>query len=273
MSDARPPGTRSGLLVAWANAWVAGRVSYDEVIEQVTGDDEPHRVTGLPGAEEPAGVPLGWALPVLRGYNALSVVLPVPGDPRGLPPEVGLGGLALAAGEAVLAVGEADPAGAPATAPGDCLAMVPAIERHGSAIGSVTVTVHWRCMTASAPRPDPLSVPEAEHDLTTALRDAASQLADLDVATWQPWTAAALDGLRRSAPGPALPAGQDSHAVRLLAQADRLAAVLDLAAGDAPGGAAPVAEAAARSTALRPLAQAVRRARVAAYNAVPAPRR
>jgi hypothetical protein len=57
--------------------------------------------------------------------------------------------------------------------------------------------------------------------------------------------------------------------VRLLAQADRLAAVLDLAAADAPGGSVTSAETRARDEALRPVATAVRRARLAAYNAVP----
>jgi hypothetical protein len=46
-------------------------------------------------------------------------------------------------------------------------------------------------------------------------------------------------------------------------------AVLDLARQDAPGGAVTGAEARARDDALRPLAVALRRARVAAYNAVP----
>ena len=55
---------RSGVLAAWTSAWLAGEAAYDDVVARVTGDDEPHRVTGLPGV---AGeTPLGWALPVLR---------------------------------------------------------------------------------------------------------------------------------------------------------------------------------------------------------------
>jgi hypothetical protein len=67
---------------------------------------------------------------------------------------------------------------------------------------------------------------------------------------------------------PDLPPGHDGRAVRLLAQADRLSAVLDLAAVD-PGGSVTGAGARARDEALRPLHTAVRRARLAAYNAVP----
>jgi hypothetical protein len=45
--------------------------------------------------------------------------------------------------------------------------------------------------------------------------------------------------------------------------------VLDLARADAPGGAVTGAEARARDDAIHPLATAIRRARQAAYNAVP----
>jgi hypothetical protein len=61
--------------------------------------------------------------------------------------------------------------------------------------------------------------------------------------------------------------------LRLLAQADRLAAVLDLAHDDAPGGAVTSQEARRRAEILRPLETAIRRARLAAYNAVTADRR
>ncbi|HEX6755541.1 MAG TPA: hypothetical protein VF109_06310, partial [Mycobacteriales bacterium] len=89
-----------------------------------------------------------------------------------------------------------------------------------------------------------------------------------DVASWRPELASGLARLRRGMT-PDLPPGHDGRAVRLLAQADRLAAVLELALQDAPGGSVNVAEARARDEALRPLAVALRRARVAAYNAVP----
>jgi hypothetical protein len=55
----------------------------------------------------------------------------------------------------------------------------------------------------------------------------------------------------------------------VLGRAERLAKVLDLAMADAPGAAVNHAQAAARDDALRPLAQAVREATVAAFNWVP----
>ena len=55
----------------------------------------------------------------------------------------------------------------------------------------------------------------------------------------------------------------------VLGRAQRLAQVLDLAMADAPGAAVNHAQAAARDSALRPLADAVREAVTAAYNTVP----
>ena len=247
---------RSGVLAAWASAWLAGEAAYDDVLTRVTGSDEPHRVTGAPVTAGPdETVPLGWLLPVLRerSPDGVAVVLPVPGDPRGLPGPGPFTTGALDAREAVLGRG---------------LGMVPRITEHGSALGSRTTCVLWTAYELATPAPDPLTVAEAEHDLTAATRDAASALAALDVASWRPEVADELAKVRRGST-PDLPPGHDGRAVRLLAQADRLSAVLDLAAADAPGGAVNSAEARARDAALRPLHTAVRRARLAAYNAVP----
>ena len=92
---------RSGVLAAWTSAWLAGEAAYDDVVARVTGDDEPHRVTGLPGVD--GETPLGWALPVLRerSPDGVRAVLPVAGDPRGLPGPGPFTTAALAAGEAV----------------------------------------------------------------------------------------------------------------------------------------------------------------------------
>jgi len=245
---------RSGVFAAWASAWLAGEAAYDDVVTRVTGADEPHRATGaLLGSPQP--VPLAWVAPLLRERcpDGLAAVLPVPGDPRGLPGPGPFTSAALAAGEAVA---------------GRSLGLVPAVTEHGSELDSRSVCVLWTVYEIAEPAPDPLTVPEAEHDLTAATRDAASALAALDVASWRPELADGLARVRRGST-PDLPPGHDGRAVRLLAQADRLGAVLELAASDAPGGAVTAGEARARDDALRPLAVAVRRARVAAYNAVP----
>jgi hypothetical protein len=246
---------RSGLLAVWANAWLAGRASYDEVITRVTGDDEPHRVGGLPDRDD---VPLGWALTELRARDtsALRLVLPVAGDPRGLPAGTDFASAALEAGEGALGCG---------------LGLVPTVTLHGAPQGSKAVTVHWHFYEVAEPRPDLLSVVDAEHELTGTLREVASDLARLDVASWRPEIAEAVASIRET-PRMQLPAGHDPRAARLLAQADRLAAVLHLADADAPGGSVTGQDARQRADLLRPLATAVRRARLAAYNAESADR-
>ncbi|HEX5494630.1 MAG TPA: hypothetical protein VFX70_08680 [Mycobacteriales bacterium] len=267
---------RSGLLAAWGSAWLAGRVSYDDAVDAVTGADEPHRVVGLAAphlagsdgiADEPAegpgdgpvgapaedpGVPLGWLLTALRdrGSTAVRLVLPVPGDPRGLPGPGPFTSAAVTANEAVLVPG---------------LGAVPALTRHGSAVGSAATSVRWTAYRVGEPTPDPLSVAEAEHDLAAALREATAALVEVDAASWSPGGAPDADLVRRHAE-PRLPPGWPARAVRLLVQADRLAGVLSLADADAPGGAVTGAQARARDEALRPLRTAVRRARLAAYN-------
>lgn len=243
---------RSGVFAAWTSAWLAGEAAYDDVVSRVTGDDEPHRVTGLPGVE--GEQPLGWVLPVLRDRSPEGVrtVLPAAGDPRGLPGPGPFTTAALAAGEAVIGRG---------------IGLVPHVTAHGS-VQDQTSCVLWTVHEVPEAAPDPLTVAEAEHDLTAATRDAASALAALDVASWRPEVADGLARMRRGVT-PDLPPGHEARAVRLLASADRLAAVLDLARADSPGGAVTGAEARARDEAVRPLATAVRRARLAAYNAVP----
>lgn len=257
------PPLRSGLLAAWASAWLAGEVAYDEVIDVVTGADEPHRVAGLPGAAplpqapgEPADAPLGWLLSELRnrGVTAARLVLPVPGDPRGLPGPSPFTAAAIDAREAVVAGG---------------LGVVPTVTRHGSAVGSATHSVRWTVHRIGEQAPDPLTLGEARHDLELALRESTVALAEVDAASWRPGVGEDVARLRQQHT-PRLPPASDPRAVQLLVQADRLATILALADADAPGGAVSGAQARARAEALRPLRTAVRRARLAAYNAAPA---
>jgi hypothetical protein len=237
----------AGRFAVWATAWLTGRASYDEALDALLGDTA-HRVTGLPGSSE--AVPLGWALTALRGLGErrFRLVLPVPGDVRGVPAAPGLVAAALEAGQAAV---------------GDRLALVP--EATGSEV------VEWTAFPLAAPPPPPVedNLPRVAGELDLAVTGAARTLAGLDVARWHPEVPALLAGLARTAPGPVLPAGHDPVAVSVLGRAHRLAQVLDLAMADAPGGAVNHSQAAARDVALRPLADAVRAATVAAYNAVP----
>ncbi|MGY1620077.1 hypothetical protein ACI797_25340 [Geodermatophilus sp. SYSU D00691] len=239
----------AGRFAVWATAWLTGRTSYDEALDALLGDTA-HRVAGLPGTDE--AVPLGWALTALRGLGErrFRLVLPVPGDVRGLPRAPGLSALALEAGQAAV---------------GERLALVP------ESIGPEAIAWTAFPLDGVAPVPPPVegSLRAVSGQLDLAVGDAARTLADLDLARWNPEVPTLLAGLARSTGAPGLPPDHDPLALSVLGRAQRLARVLDLAMADAPGAAVTHAQAAARDDALRPLAQAVREATVAAYNAVP----
>ncbi len=238
----------AGRFAVWATAWLAGRTSYDTALDALT-DDRAHRVTGLPGSD--GAVPLGWALTALRGLGErrLRLVLPVPGDVRGLPRAPGLAALALESGQAAV---------------GEHVALVP------EELGPEATAWTAFGLDGVPPAPPPVegSLRQVSGALDLAVGDAARTLVALDLARWNPEVPALLAGLG-SARAPGLPPDTDPLALSVLARARRLARVLDLATADAPGAAVTHAQAAARDDALRPLATAVREATVAACNAVP----
>jgi hypothetical protein len=242
---------RSGALAAWTSAWLAGTTSIDEVVAAVTGDDAPHQVGGL--AEFDAElVPLRDALVAWRhSGQPVRLVLPVAGDVRGLPGPVDFRSTALEAGEAVC---------------GGTLGLVPhAIDYAPSSAPS---TVLWQAFTTESPPEDYQSLNDVQYELTHVIRDSACVLSAADVAGWIDDIADDLHDARRAGEHLNLPPRFPSRAVALVAQAERLQAVLDLAFRDPTGGAIDRTGIAARADGLRPLAAAVRRARLAGYNAL-----
>jgi hypothetical protein len=252
---------RSGRLAAWGNALIAGLASPDDAARKVVGPDAGHRIAGLPGDD---GTPVSpaFGLPRLRslGVRGLRLALPVAGHPLGLTGPPSFNELALEAGEAVL------------TAGGPALGLVPEVRVIGSP-GERITTVVWRCLPVrDAPPADVPSLGEAERELTEALRQATQELLRLDVAGSGPGAQAALDAYRtrrtRSVLAPCYP----PRAVRVLELAQRVGALVDIAAGrhsggTEQGGALSASQMVARSQALRPLERTARRAQVAAYNA------
>src|SRR6266545_2357741 len=238
---------RSGRFVAWARAWRAGLVPFDDAAAEIAGDEE-HLVADAPGT---------WTdVPLSEGITALSklhpdeirLVLPAPGDPRGLPGPGPVTGEAVVAGQ---------------------LGLVPEVRSHTSGSGDAFETVLWRVygLPDAARTCDEPTAAEAEAELSAALADATRALAKLDVAQWRPELAGALAALRRPDNGTDLPPGYDPRARRLYARASVLDRVLALAEHAAPGGAVTGFEARQRDEALRPLLAACRRALVAACNA------
>jgi hypothetical protein len=237
---------RSALLAAWSAAWFSGQVGPDEVIDAVTGADAAHRVSGLPSGD---GL-LDALVACRRAGTPPRVALPVPGDVRGVPGPAGLRAAAVEAGEAVVCAG---------------LALVPSVVDYAPSSAPSTVT--WAAWDAEPARPDHVQLSEASYDLVTAIRECAAALARAEVAGGADALGDALADARRAGERLHLPPGHPPRAVALLAQAERMHAVLQLAAPSPAGGAVDASGIAARSAALRPLETAVRRARVAGYNA------
>jgi len=241
-----PP--RCGILAAWTSTWLAGRAASDEVLRAVTAGDEGHRIV----ADDAAEMPLSEALIQWRTRGAnVRAVLPVPGDLRGVPGPIGFRAAALEAGEAVFGGG---------------FGLVPEILAANPA-SSARPYVRWRPFVVEAAPPDQIDVREAEQALGEAIRDSARALVAADVSGASGEVGEALAHARRAGERLDLPSGYPSRAVALLAQAERMDDVLRIALLDPVGGAIDRTGVAARTEALRPLVTAVRRARVAGYNA------
>jgi hypothetical protein len=245
---------RSVRLATWVRAWRAGLVPFDDLAGHI-GAGEEQLVADVPGTWTDSA--LAEALPHLSRLHPdeVRLVLPVPGDPRGLPGPGPFTGAALVTGEAVIA---------------GRFGLVPDVRRHVSGSGDAFETVLWRMFTLSPAPPGDPGAPgcaETEAELAAALHEATAALARLDVARWRPELAGALAAIRRPGAGTELPPGYDPRARRLYARAAVLDRVLELAEESAPGGAVTSFEAQRRDEALRPLTAACRRALVAACNA------
>lgn len=249
---------RSGVLVAWANALLTGRVAPDDAVTRITDGDDPHRVVGLPGESGEVGLTLALGRLRALGVTGLRLALPAPGDPLGLPGPPAFNDAALEAGEAAITVGLR----------GHQLGLVPEAAVYGPA-GDQAVRVLWRVHEVADRPPSGPFLAEADRELAGALKQATAELLRLDVAGTgaraQAVRAALHDRDSGSAESPLAP-GYPPRAVRVVEQARRVAAILAIAAGD-HGAALNAYEMSARASSLAPLERACRRALVAAFGA------
>jgi hypothetical protein len=242
----------SATLTVWASAWLHGCAAPDAVIdglltwaglhEVVAADETTACQLDLPGPGEAPTSVVGLLATARRaGAGGGRLLLPVPGDVRGLPPDPSLAAAALDSGEvAVLA--------------GPELAVVPNAVADG--------VLRWTVFAAGPlpPAPEP-ALSDAEHGLRGAVRQAATTMVELDVARHRPGVRAEIAEALERRVRPPWPDGTPGRALRVLEQADEVEAILGAAETDHLGGALSAKVAAARSAALRPLSTAVREAR------------
>lgn len=245
---------RSGRLVAWGNAVLAGLVSPDTAADRIQGEDRVHRIS-LSGNVQTLPVFLAG----LRSHGArgLLLVLPVPGDARGLPGPAAFNAAALDTGEAVLLLGD------------DAGGLTPVPTRDPD--GPPGVSVAWsggpveRRVGTELP-----SLSEAERQLTETLREVTEAIACLDLARWRPQVAEALVGIRAGDGCVGLAPGYPGRAHRVLASAQRISAIAALVESD-PDAGVGVGILDTRDALLRQLSMAARHATIAAFNSVVEP--
>lgn len=233
-------------LALWSAAWRGGS-SPDDVLTAIDGADQRAGVraateeiaamTGLPGPGSPTAGSAAL-LPLLRAGGDAELLLPYPGDLRGLPTAGELTVVALDAGAAV-------------TLTGSSLAVVP-------------VNGHWRVFANHARHPAD-GIPEAHDRLDDEVARATRNLTGMDVARQS-------DGARERvrqlmlAEAVATPSAMPRVASSLLATSISLQALLTVADSHDTN-AVNLYQMAAVDDALRPLAIAIREARRAAVAA------
>jgi hypothetical protein len=260
----------SATFTVWASAWLVGAAAPDDVLDALApwadahdvqaADSDTAQLTNLPAPRAPV-TSLTFLLAALRRATAgqgaagpARLVLPAPGDVRGLPGPGVFAAAATAAGEGVLF---------PDTGSGAGLGIV--------GLGIVPTTVadgvlRWTVYPVPEAGPPPEFVPlsHAERDLRDQVRQSASVLTSLGVARHRPGVREEIAAALRARPASLWPAGMPPQALRVLQHADEVEAILAAASVDEPGGALSASAARARREALRPIETAVRVARRAA---------
>jgi hypothetical protein len=275
-------------LSVWANAWLAGVAAPDDVLDALSQWAARHSVTaydavaaghtGLPWPDltdagavsllqtvRTAAGPLGVSAP------SIAVVLPVPGDVRGLPAGTQFQRDALTAAEAVIVADVRDPSAA--------VGLVPDFEYDDTEDEETdfeqvpeACALSWTVYSLPcAPVGDQLDLGDAEYTLRSAVRSAADALSAIragysgvDVADPRGLVEQVLEAAgQHQAPDHA-----PSRALRVLENAAHIDAIITVSAGLMPIGTQTSSEAQIANAALRPLAGVVRSARMAAVTAI-----
>jgi hypothetical protein len=274
----------SATLSVWANAWLAGQAAPDDVLDALSCWAPAQSVTaydavaaghtGLPWPDiHDAGVVS--LLQTLRtaagrpstGTPQISVLLPIPGDSRGLAPGTQFERDAIAAGEAVIVTDPEDP--------GKAVGVVPEFEYEQSDDELVLpelAALSWTVYSVpGGPVIDHMELGEAEYELRLAVRSAADALTTIGLGS----TGVDVDDPRgmveqllESGRHHQVPEPAPARALRVLENAAHVDAIITVSAGLSRIGTQSLSEAQIATGALRPLAAVVRSARMAALTAI-----
>jgi len=275
-------------LSVWANAWLAGAASPDDVLDALSLWAPWHSVTaydsvaasrsGLPWPDinSTGAVSLLQTVRSAAGPNAgptVGVVLPVPGDVRGLPAGTQFQRDAITVGEAMIVAG--DPSAGVGLVPEFQYAEDDLDELADEAAADLDpepATLSWTVY--SVPGAAPLydsDLGHAEFELRAAVRSAADTLGslragatDADVSDPRGLVEQLVEAQRRHR----VPDHAPTRAVRVLENAAHVDAIITVSSGLIPIGMHSSADVRTASDALRPLTAVVRSARLAAVNAI-----
>lgn len=262
-------------LSVWTNAWLAGQAAPDDVLDALTEWAPAHSVTaydavaagrtGLPWPDLDDGGTMSLLQTVRsaagpRGEDrppAISLALPVPGDVRGLAAGTQFQRDALDAGEAVLVRSPG----------GEAIGLVPAYDYDEE--DELTGMLCWSVYSLpDGPVPGHPDLGEAEYQLRAAVRSAAEALSSLQLAPGSDDPRAMVEEILQANSHHSAPEHAPSRALRVLAAAAHVDAIIAVSSGLAPIGTQSAAEAHIADSALRPLVSVVRAAREAAVSEI-----
>ncbi len=271
----------SASLSVWVNSWLAGVAAPDDVLDALSQWAPKHSVTAYDSvAAGCTGLP--WPdlfhsgtmslLQTMRtaagpptGAPALTLVLPVPGDVRGLPAGTQFQRDAITIGEAII-IGQ-DPAGA--------VGLVPEFDYDDLDDPDYEpdpISLAWTVYSVPAPGVvEHLDLGEAEYTLRSAVRAAADALGALragadaaDVDDPRGMVEQLLEATRLHR----APEHAPGRALRVLENAAHVDAIITVSSGLMPIGLQSSSAMQIASDTLRPLSSVVRSARLAAVSAI-----
>ncbi len=272
-------------LSVWANAWLAGVASPDDVLDALSLWAPKHSVTaydsvaagctGLPWPDlsDSGAVSLLQTLRTAAGPPGrtppLGVALPVPGDVRGLPAGTQFQHDAVSSGEAIIVTDPRDPSVAVGLVPDFDYDDASALDLDEMAEPSA---LFWTVYSVPGPlNLEHADLGEAEYTLRSAVRAAADALGTLRAGA----AGADIDDPRglveqvlAATHAHRLPDHAPTRALRVLENAAHIDAIITVSAGLMPIGLQSSSEMQMANDALRPLGQLVRSARIAAVNAI-----